>query len=309
MSEATAAAGARVETASHTDVGRLRSHNEDACGEFEDAAGRRLLVVADGMGGHKGGATASRMAVEIIGEQFQASSDEPADMLLAALEEANRRIYRTSRETDDLRGMGTTAVLALLDGPDAAWIAHVGDSRAYRLRAGRIEALTEDHSVVAEMQRRGLLSEEEAAVHPRRNEILRSVGVEPDVRADVLRVVLEPGDVLMLCSDGLCGQVGAEEMAAVLGEEPPERAVRRLVDRANELGGPDNITVQVAAIGASGTATRATAEPTVEASVDRPVERAEPEAASAEASIPKLAVGVGLAVGIAALLWWLVAGG
>jgi len=238
----------KVAIASLTDVGRVRAHNEDSCGTFENSAGYKLLVVADGMGGHRGGATASRVAIETIGEIFQKSKNDPEAMLQEALQAANERVHRMAVETPELRGMGTT-VVSLLLGPDGTgWVAHVGDSRAYRMRRGLMQPLTADHSVVAEMQRRGLISADEAAVHPRRNEILRSVGVQPSVEAEVTRLTLEAGDRLLLCSDGLSGMVDDPEMGLLLETQPPEQAVRSLVDTANMRGGPDNITVQIVAI-------------------------------------------------------------
>ena len=238
----------KVATASLTDVGRVRAHNEDSCGEFENGSGYRLLVVADGMGGHRGGATASRVAIETIGEIFQNSKSDPEAMLVEALHTANERVHRMAVETPELRGMGTTAVTLLL-GPDGTgWVAHVGDSRAYRMRGGLMQPLTADHSVVAEMQRRGLITAEEAAVHPRRNEILRSVGVQPNVEPDVTRLTLESGDRFLLCSDGLSGMMDDPEIGEVLDSQPPELAARSLVDTANMRGGPDNITVQIAVI-------------------------------------------------------------
>jgi protein phosphatase len=243
-----------ITTASHTDVGRLRTHNEDDCGEFRSERGHVLLVVADGMGGHRGGATASRLAVETIGRAFERAANEaeirePERMLAEAFEEANSAVHLASLDDVSLRGMGTTAVSLLWSPPGRVWVAHVGDSRAYRLRGTALEGLTEDHSLVAELQRRGLIDAEEALVHPRRNEILRSIGVLPDVEADVRSVDVREGDCFALCSDGLSGVVRDPEIAAVLAAEPPDQSVKTLIDRANQYGGPDNITVQVAAIG------------------------------------------------------------
>jgi protein phosphatase len=237
-----------IATASLSAVGCVRSQNEDYCSEFQDSAGRRLLVVADGMGGHKGGATASRVAVEAIGEIFEESPGDPEQTLYLAISTANERLHKMAMDNSELRGMGTTAVTLLLDQDREAWVAHVGDSRAYRLREGRIEALTRDHSVVAEMVRKGLLSEEQAAVHPRRNEILRSVGVETTVRPDVRQIEVKDGDRFLLCSDGLSNLMSEEEIAAVVQREPPSQAARTLVDTANSRGAPDNVTVQIAAV-------------------------------------------------------------
>jgi protein phosphatase len=169
-------------------------------------------------------------------------------MLRQALEAANERIYRSAQEESALHGMGTTGVALLLEPGGGAWVAHVGDSRAYQLRDGKLQPITADHSAVAELQRRGMITAEEAAVHPRRNELLRSIGVEPDVEVDVSPVDVQPGDCFLLCSDGLSGVVSDEEIAAVIQSQPPEQAVRTLVESANARGGPDNITVIVAAV-------------------------------------------------------------
>lgn len=238
----------QVITASLSAVGLVRTHNEDYCSEFQRPAGARLLVLADGMGGHQGGATASRIAVETIGEVFGSSQSDPQTMLREAFITANNRVYQMAADNPELRGMGTTAVSLLLEPGGGCWVAHIGDSRAYRFSRGKLEPLTADHSVVAEMVRRGLITPEEAEVHPRRNEILRSVGVELDVEPDVCAVPLESGDRFILCSDGLSGLVSDEEIAAVLQREPPSQAVGTLVDSANARGGNDNITVQIAAI-------------------------------------------------------------
>ena len=238
----------RIETASLSDVGRRRASNQDACGGLVTSRGARLLVVADGMGGHAGGETASRVAVETVEEFVGCSAGDPAWLLRAALEAANRRIYEEARSDPSLSGMGTTGVALLFPSSGSAWVAHVGDSRAYRLRGGRFEQLTPDHSLVAELERRGMITAEEARVHPRRNEVLRCIGVDPEVDVDVAPVEVQPGDQYLLCSDGLCGVLTDAEMAAELVRAPPERAARRLVEAANERGGPDNITVQIACI-------------------------------------------------------------
>ena len=240
---------ARVEIASRSDVGQVRSANEDSCDTFERADGTRLLIVADGMGGHQGGATASLTAVAMIRELFdQDTSNNTPDMIQRAIQTANARIYEIAQEDPGLEGMGTTVVAFLLDSRYRGTVAHVGDSRAYRYRQGQLEALTTDHSVVAEMHRRGLISADEAAIHPRRNEILRSVGVLPAVEVEVAAVDVAPGDRFVLCSDGLSGVVGDDEIAAVVQSETPGTAVDVLIQMANERGAPDNVTVQVLSI-------------------------------------------------------------
>ncbi|MEZ4217983.1 MAG: Stp1/IreP family PP2C-type Ser/Thr phosphatase [Myxococcota bacterium] len=254
------AGAARHETASLTDVGSVRAHNEDWCGEFTRGDGAHLLVLADGMGGHAGGATASHLVVETVGAEFARSEAPPPQLLEDALRAANEAVQRAADADPSLRGMGATSVALLLAANGGAFVAHVGDSRAYRLRAGRLEALTEDHSVVAELVRRGLLDPADAAHHPRRNEILRSVGVEPKVLVDVRAVDTVPGDRLLLCSDGLCGCVDDDAIAPALAAGSPAQAARALVALANANGGPDNVTVQVVAIaGAERAASRADA--------------------------------------------------
>ncbi len=235
-----------LELGSRSDVGRVRSANEDSCGHFLRADGTRLLVVADGMGGHRGGATASRTAVATIAESFEASREpDPEQLMGAAVRDANARIFELAQTDPELEGMGTTVVALLIDPRRRVTVAHVGDSRAYVHRHGRLRPLTTDHSVVAEMQRRGLISSDEAAVHPRRNEILRSVGVLPEVEVELKSVVGSAGDRFLLCSDGLSGLVSDEEMASVVEAQPPVEAVDALIEMANERGGPDNVTVQI----------------------------------------------------------------
>ncbi len=240
------------QTAWRTDIGRVRSENQDTCDEFRSPSGALLLVVADGMGGHRGGATASRVAVEAIGEVFALSPRPGAEMLREAMRAANQRVLRTATLRPELYGMGTTCVALLVDAAGAAWVAHVGDSRAYRLREGVLQALTADHSAVAELERRGMISAEEAAIHPRRNELLRSIGVDEAVEVDVAEVDVAPGDRFLLCSDGLCGVIPDAEIAAVLHDGTPQQAVQQLVDAANASGGPDNVTVMVSAVPAAG---------------------------------------------------------
>jgi protein phosphatase len=206
------------------------------------------MMVADGMGGHAGGATASRVAVETVSSVVASSQLAPDVTLRAALEAANRVVHGEAQRNRDLAGMGTTGVAALFSADGVAIVANVGDSRAYRLRDGAFEQITLDHSLVAEMRRRGLITEEEALVHPRRNEVLRSLGVEPDVVVDLHQLDLRPGDLFLLCSDGLSGVVRDAEIAEVVRREPPAQAVRTLVDFANSRGGPDNVTVQIARI-------------------------------------------------------------
>ena len=232
--------------ASRSDVGRARSENQDAFGELTSSLGERLLVVADGMGGHQGGAQASRHCVNSMKRVFLELEDAPDDRLLRGLEEANADVYQAAADDEDLAGMGATLVALLLGTDGTGWVAWVGDSRLYRLRDGELAALTEDHSLVAQWVKLGVLTPEEAAEHPKRNELTRAVGVAPDVEADLLPVDLRPGDRYLLCSDGLCGVVDEARIAAALGDGEPESAAQALIDLANAAGGPDNVTVQIA---------------------------------------------------------------
>jgi serine/threonine protein phosphatase PrpC len=243
---------ASLQLASGSDVGQVRSANEDSCDTFARADGTQLLVVADGMGGARGGATASQTAVATIADAFETeTSARPGAMLETAIRSANTRVFEMAQQNPELEGMGTTVVAFLLDPRLRGTVAHVGDSRAYRYRRGRLEPITTDHSVVAEMQRRGLLSADEAAVHPRRNEILRAVGVLAEVEVEIADIDVAPGDRFLLCSDGLSGVVQDDEIAAVVQTESPDDAVVTLIRMANERGGPDNITVQILSIPAS----------------------------------------------------------
>jgi protein phosphatase len=240
---------ARIEWAEQSDVGRQRSTNQDSCGmAVAPGDGARLWIVADGMGGHAGGETASRVAVEAATESFGRGSGALGPRLREAIEAANRAVIARARQDRSLSGMGTTAVAFACDGAGAC-VANVGDSRAYRVRRGKIEQLTRDHSVVAELVRRGALTEEEAMIHPRRHEVLRSLGFEDDLKVDVDATEAGAGDVFLLCSDGLTGVVDDAEIAALCTKRRPSEAAKALVDAANARGGPDNVTVQVIKIG------------------------------------------------------------
>ena len=233
------------DAASATDTGQIRVANQDSCGVFVDADNSRLFVVADGMGGHRGGETASRLAVEAIGEVFRRSEEGPEETLLHAFRAANQRIWQAAQQDDDLRGMGTTGVAILLDPEGPLWLAHVGDSRAYRFRSGVLERLTIDHSMVEHMREHGLLTDEEAAHHPDRNVILRSLGVAPTVEVDLASVPIEPGDCFLLCSDGMSNYVEHGELERIVAMTWYRRLPETLIALANDRGGDDNITVVV----------------------------------------------------------------
>lgn len=243
-----------------TDVGVVRRVNQDAFGRYENAErGELLLVVADGLGGHQGGETASRMATELLGPLVASGDDPPDQRLVRAIEETNRQIHDESRRDYTKEGMGTTVVCLLIASDGPSFVAHVGDSRLYRMREGRIESLTEDHSLVAALVRQGALSPEEARTDPRRNQILRALGVRKDVEIDVAVVEPRPGDTYLLCTDGLHGLIDEPAILALAeadarepaGTRPPidaavDLAVARLIDAAKCAGGTDNVTCMLA---------------------------------------------------------------
>jgi protein phosphatase len=245
---------ASYRSAARTDVGMKREHNEDSFLVNEDLG---LYVVCDGMGGHAGGETASRLAVQTIERELLSArlrSDDPftaqvalADSLLAAalreaVEGACAAVFRTSRANPELAGMGTTCI-SLLVKDGQAIIGHVGDSRAYLVREGDVYQLSEDHSLVNEQVRAGLLSEEEARHSRLKNVITRSVGFEEDVLVDVVGVETRPGDKFLLCSDGLSNLVDNDEIRDALLQTELEDVPQKLIALANSRGGEDNITV------------------------------------------------------------------
>jgi serine/threonine protein phosphatase PrpC len=237
-----------------TDVGKVRSENQDF-GTFttpEEEAGRqpggRLMIVADGMGGHRGGATASRLAAETVKAQYLGGENQDIPAALRdALIRANTRIFHEAQSNPDLRGMGTTtSALAIREGK--GWFAHVGDSRIYFVRGDEIRQLTDDHSLVASMVREGLLTSQEAENHPRRNVLQRSMGVSEEVEVDIRGPIdLQEGDTFILCSDGLYGVVKESELKEV-ARLPLEDAADQFIKRALERGAPDNVTVIVARV-------------------------------------------------------------
>ncbi len=225
-----------AEQASLTDVGRQRQSNEDS---YLDRP--PLFAVADGMGGARAGEVASRIAVEAFTDADSAGT--PEEQLASVTREANRRIYDMAQGDSERAGMGTTLTAAMVSGRDVA-VSHVGDSRLYRMREGRLERLTEDHSLVEELVRQGRLSPEEAENHPQRSIITRALGPEPNVDVQTFTDPGRDGDVYLLCSDGLSAMVTEDDIHSILdGSRSLDDAARRLVDAANDNGGKDNITV------------------------------------------------------------------
>ncbi len=241
-----------LEHAAVSDVGLCRANNQDAMavvladGQKTFAKRGHLFVVADGMGAHAAGELASKLAADTLSLTYSKRTDlPPSEALLTATRDANAKIHSRGTADEEFRGMGTTCTaLAVLE--EGAVLAHVGDSRAYRLRGDRLEQLTFDHSLVWEMRAAGSLSEEEILEHVPKNIITRSLGPNPTVAVDLEGPFpIAPGDTFLLCSDGLSGPVEDKEMGAILASMPPQQAVRALVDLANLRGGPDNITVIV----------------------------------------------------------------
>jgi len=241
-----------------SDTGRQRSANEDSF--FVRAP---IFVVADGMGGAQAGEVASRTAAEAF--DVDLPEGPPERVLRETILTANREIHDLARADPSRAGMGTTLTAAIVDpaGEEVA-IGHVGDSRAYRLRGGRLEQLTRDHSLVEEMRRKGQITDAQAEDHPQRSIITRALGPEPEVEPDVHTVAGSPGDVFLICSDGLTTMVSEERIAKLLdGAGSMEAAVRALVDEANRAGGRDNVTALAFRLEDAAAPQRQTEQPTL----------------------------------------------
>ncbi len=247
-----------VDFAAASDVGRVRKANEDSY--FVRSP---LFVVADGMGGAQAGEVASGIAVEAFKEPLDETAP-PEPRMADAVRRANRAIHAKSVSGDEFQGMGTT-ITALLIGDDEVTIAHVGDSRAYRLRDGQLTRLTRDHSLVGEMVRRGAITEAEAEVHPQRSILTRALGPEDDVEIDTLSHPVRNGDVYLICSDGLTGMVDETTIAEEMGSGAPMKEIAdNLIRRANENGGVDNITVVAFRLDGASAGDADHAEPTLD---------------------------------------------
>jgi serine/threonine protein phosphatase PrpC len=241
----------RLVVAQRTDVGRKRQHNEDNVAYIipkdEQLLARKgaLFIVADGMGGHAAGEVASEIAVSTVCNLYYQNTDPdvPAN-LVSAIRYANLAIYQSARENQQQSGMGTTCVTAVLRG-ETAFVANVGDSRAYLVRRGMVKQVTQDHSWVMEQIQMGNLSEEEARTHEMRNVITRSLGPFPDVDVDIFAEQLEEGDALVLCSDGLSGMMTDIDILRIVESFSPQESVIQLLEYANAQGGADNITAIV----------------------------------------------------------------
>jgi PPM family protein phosphatase len=235
-----------VEHAGKSDVGRQRTSNEDSL-----LLRPPFFVVADGMGGARAGEVASQIATEEFGNQ---PDDEvpPEERLETIARSANKRIYELAASDESRRGMGTTLTAAMVVGDEVS-LGHVGDSRCYRFRDDQLEQLTKDHSLVAELERTGQITPEAAEHHPQRSIITRALGPEPDVEVDTYTLAGKPGDVYLLCSDGLTGMISDEDVSSILrGNDGLEAAAEELIKAANQNGGKDNITVVMFRLGEDG---------------------------------------------------------
>ena len=238
-----------------TDVGMVRTENQDSLGmlpedggTLEDARGV-LIVVADGMGGHRAGRRASELAVSTL-----LASYAPADAsgipaaLISAIGDANNRVYEEGFSSPAYNGMGTTCTALVLQGT-SAYVAHIGDSKAFQVTTGQITQITADHSRVWELYTRGVITREQARMHPERNLLTRALGQNPGTAADLFGPLpLQPGSWFVLCTDGLTNHVEESEIADVVRKHPPEEAADELVSLAKTRGGADNITVQIVEI-------------------------------------------------------------
>jgi protein phosphatase len=242
-----------MEAAALTDVGRVRSANEDAYGLCAEAG---FFVVCDGMGGAAAGEVASRTAVAAAMEGLCNAQglEDLRQTIESTIRAANQRVFRQAEKEAALHGMGTTLV-ALLVRDDRVWIAHVGDSRCYRLRAGALERMTQDHSLVDEQVRLGQMTQAEAEMSPFRNVITRAIGTRETVTPDIEELPTEPGDLFLLCSDGLTKEVPEPRIAEVLhdvsagSQIDAQTLCQRLIEAANAAGGSDNITAILVRVG------------------------------------------------------------
>jgi protein phosphatase len=248
----------RIEVSGQTDVGRKRVHNEDSFAVIPEYG---LYIVADGMGGHASGEVASKMAIDTLQDFFAATADDPErtwpykmdrakgyeeNRLIAGIKLCNLRIFESAQRNAKQRGMGTT-IVSLFAVEGGYYVAHVGDSRIYRIRDRRIEQLTEDHSLLNDYKKMKRLTEEEIANFPHKNVIVRALGMKDTVKVDTRFETPVEGDMLLLCSDGLSGPVDDQSIVDILsGCNDLTTGTQRLIAAANERGGPDNITCVLA---------------------------------------------------------------
>src|SRR6266516_2406396 len=279
-----------------TDTGRKRRRNEDAY-----VCEPPLFAIADGMGGAQAGEVASRLAAAALKESG-AKTLGGEERISDLIQEANRRVYDRSSTDPNTSGMGTTITVALVENGNVAF-GHVGDSRAYLIRDGRMEQVTEDHSLVNELMKSGKLSREEAETHPQRSVITRALGTDPDVDADTFTIEAKSGDVFLLCSDGLTDMVGEREILELveLNRQDIDAALKSLVKAANRSGGEDTIT-EADAVPAVDTAVVSTAEIQAELEAKERQDRAKRRRSLRRRIVAWLAL-IAIAAGIALTLY------
>lgn len=238
-----------IRTVHASDIGRVRSVNEDSVWVGATRHGYTLGIIADGMGGHQAGDIASKLAMNDIKRRLENLQPDISDeglreALLSAILEANATVFKEASSDDKYHNMGTTVVAVLLKG-SAGYIGHIGDSRAYKVKEGIALQLTEDHTLVNELFKNGQISQEELENHPRRNVLTRALGTDAETKADLEAIALSPGEVLLLCSDGLSNFVSTEHLGKVAGitEISLEERADRLLQLALLAGGGDNISV------------------------------------------------------------------
>lgn len=242
--------GDRMKAVFMTDKGRVRSRNEDNGGVFLNHGGNRLAIVADGMGGHRAGDVASEMTTTQLKDVWETThtittAEQAESWLRNQILTVNNLLFEHAKSNVECDGMGTTIVAAVCtDG--FATVAHIGDSRCYILNDSGFQQLTDDHSLVNELLRSGRISKEEAEHHPRKNVLLRSLGMEENMGMDIKTIMFEEGDVLLICSDGLSNKVSNKEMEKILSSEDElEQQASKLINLANEYGGEDNISLAI----------------------------------------------------------------
>ena len=237
-----------MRTVVRTDRGKIRSHNEDYGAVAKNRSGTLLAVVCDGMGGHKAGDVASRMAGELLQKAWEeteeiTTGEEAESWFRTHIQEINEKIFARSQEEEELQGMGTTIVSAICTDTFAT-IANVGDSRCYVINKTGLKQVTDDHSLVNELVKIGELTKEAAEHHPQKNVLLRALGTELEVVVDIVTVSFHKDDYLLLCSDGLTNQISDEEIKDIIcSKKPLEEKAQQMIELANQYGGEDNITL------------------------------------------------------------------
>lgn len=232
-----------------TDIGKTRSMNQDSLYISENIAGLQICILADGMGGYKGGEIASKVAVTAVSkyliekfDQIQKDKNSILDLLEDAINFANSAIYEESEQDEELQDMGTTLEVMLIY-KQKVYIGHVGDSRIYRIRKNNMKKITTDHSYVEKLIQDGEITREESYNHPKKNLLIKALGTDPEVEPDLIYTVLNKNDMLIICSDGLTNMIPESEILDIALNNSPENVADVLVDSANEAGGLDNITV------------------------------------------------------------------